>query len=267
MKYVHHTFLYGMPGSWKTRMMATYPRPMKVLSFEGPGKDVVFREAGKVEEVTLGPIGAPVPGIRVTNSKGKVIYEVVYFNDPFFRGPDHQYAIEKFREYLPTVAAEVQDGQWATIGLDGITSMEIAARKFEQYKNNPTSNDGNKQDARQWYAESANAIEDLVNGFISWLPIHVVVIGHIKVQEDEVRGELVYLPNAPGKKAIGLPAAFGECYYLDVHTVEGKEVALAQTSRDGKFVACNQLGLPKLVPAHYKAIMKIVNERGKNEGS
>ena len=182
----------------------------------------------------------------------KAIIELNMFVDLDVRDSKATFACEKFEHRMIDLFQEVRERKWATVVLDSVTFLEYAVRKAQQYKFNPTSNKGNKQDDRQWYKESAEGIEEACYALCD-LRVNVVATAHVRAEMDKQREFILWTPEAPGKRNRGLPAAFGEVYAMHIDTEAGTFI---QAHRDKSYIACTQINAPDGVEPRYKNLWK-----------
>lgn len=245
-----HVLAYGDPGSLKSSLAATFPKPICVQMFDPLDKAGPYRRAGlRGSEILGDPIyGIDIEYVMSTQQVGKAIIEIDYYTDHNLKGGAQTiYAAERFDHRFGDLFAEVRKGRWATIVLDSVTSFEFAVRKLEQYKRNPVSNAGNQQDARQWYAKSGQGIEELVHA-LAHMRCNVVVAAHVREVKDVLRDMLLWTPEAPGKKNRSMPASFGEVYAMHVDTDKG---VCIQSNQDQFYIACTQINAPNGALPHY----------------
>lgn len=131
---------------------------------------------------------------------------------------------------------------WSSVVLDSVTSMDISARKLHQYVLNPAS-----KDPRQWYGGSKESLEEMLYINFGALRTNVAVIAHVDEDKDEVSGEFVRNPAAPGKLTKRLPAGYAELYHSFCRRNGTNREYVIRTASDGKFGAQTQLVLPELI--------------------
>lgn len=245
-----HVMPYGDAGSKKSTLAATFPKPALVLFFDKFAKATPYRRRGK-----RGPSGI-VDGlfteyVMSTKEPGKAVVKIVHFTDENVKDAGATYAIEHFEAYLPGLYDEVRQGIWATVVLDSLSFLEYASRKCEQYSRNPESKAGHQQDARQWYRDSSEALEEVCFALTS-IPSNVVVTAHVRQTHDKQRELMLWSPDAPGKKNRSLPAAFGEVYAM--HYDPEEEDVVMQTSKSSDYIACSQINAPNWCAPTYNAL-------------
>ena len=254
-----HAMAYADTGVGKSSFAATFPKPMLVWCFDPHGKDMPYRKGadGGLQEypLNLAHGQASVTYRDVQNPEGLVRIE--YFHDHDIDNPT---AINLFRARLAMVHHEYQT--WKTIVTDSITFMELVARKWEEKVMNPQTKFSKGSDTRQWFAGSADAIEEIVVVRYASLPMNVVICCHINERRNERSGEILRGPYAPGRLASRgeLAAAFQEQYHLyTVRDPEGRLVRYLQTENDGEWVATTQIGAPNNCYPHYLSLWEGYN--------
>lgn len=255
-----HVMPYGDAGSLKSTLAATFPKPEVVLFFDKYAKATPYRRRG-LRGPTVEEDGLQVEYVMSAKEKGKAVVKIVHFADQDIRDSDNVYAIEHFEAFLPRLYDEVRQGTWATVVLDSLSFLEYASRKCEQYKRNPESNAGKTQDARQWYRDSSEALEEVCFAITS-LPCNVVVTAHANQSVDKQRELMLYTPEAPGKKGRTLPAAFGEVYAMH-YDPEDEEVVM-QTTKSADYIACTQINAPNWCEPKYEALWSNFKPIGKD---
>ena len=191
-----HVLVYGDPGGGKTTFATTFPTPILYFTFDAVGKEMPVLRLGKP-----GPLN---DGVRqVLGKNGELVAQVEYFHDLLVNKP---VAYQKFMARLASVSADM--GKFKTLVLDSVTSMELAARKQQQYSVNPQS-----KDPRQWFAGTTERLEEVLCIWLGALHnINVVVCAHIDEDKDELHGTFVRNPAAPGRLRKRLAAYYAEMY-------------------------------------------------------
>jgi hypothetical protein len=251
MNYPSSTWLvYGDPGSGKSHFAATFPKPMLVLCTDPRGKAMPYLKRGKLSSPIHNEYDVWCQSVMSKKNDNMLITVEYYQDDNIKGGSDTIYAYEKLEERLLSLPGEIEEGAWATVVLDSLSFLEYQVRKLHQYKLNPESNQGNQQDARQWYNSSAEAIEEFCYSRLTWLPVNVMVLAHIRDTKSKIRDVTTWTPEAPGVKGRKLPGAFAEVYVIH-STEEGRYL---QTVNDQSFIATTQIGAPNGCTPNYKAL-------------
>jgi hypothetical protein len=145
--------------------------------------------------------------------------------------------------------------QWATCVVDSVTSMDILARKWFQYKLNPSKVPLGLHDTRPWRAGSTDTLEENLYIRLGSWPVNVVTVAHINEDKDEVSGAFVRNPSAPGRLSKRLPAGYSELLHMYVTRDEnGNRVHAVQTMNDGRMNATNSIGAPDPCWPTYEAL-------------
>lgn len=242
-----HVLVFGESGSGKSTFAATFPKPMLVFAFDPYGKDTPYLRAGVPEPLIEAAPGAMTPHRIVRSKKGELKIQLEYFLDA---DPQKPTAYERFMLRLNAFRESREHEQWATLVVDSVTFMELAARKWSQYVLNATT-----KEPRQWYAFSTDALEESLMLRFGAIPSNVVVVAHIDKDKDEVHGSFVRNPAAPGRLRERLASAFGEFYraYVD-RGDDGAVQHWLQTRGSQMFPAASQIGAPNPCPPHYEAL-------------
>jgi len=201
-----HWILYGDSGSGKSTSAATWPGPKLVFAFDPWGKEMPYKkalmEAGGSLTMQDDALGTPVE--YVLDAQGALQVQIEHYIDTDARKPS---AYSRFMQRMDQFAREWDDWRTGTVILDSVTFMELAARKWAQYVLNPTT-----KEPRQWFASSTDMLEEMLMIRFGSLPMRVVVIAHIDEDKDEVNGEIIRNPCAPGRLRKRSPAGYSELY-------------------------------------------------------
>ncbi len=244
-----HVLIAGDSGAGKTRMAATFPKPMIVYFFDGFGNDQPYLDQGELAPLKYARYGdqyADTPIREVLDKeKGELLIQIRYYNDADPEKPD---AFERFLIGLNNL----DPSAWATIALDSFTYAEMSARWFETFVNYPEAKGQAKQ---QWWGESANSMERIICGRFRGFLCNTAVTAHINMKTENVRGEKVWGVQAPGRLSTSLPGAFSEVYCLHVQTdQEGKSKRVLQTQKDEQYFAKTHINAPNLCKPSYEAL-------------
>lgn len=156
------------------------------------------------------------------------------------RGRDVEYdtysgdaAYQKFNAKLMEFEKECP---FDTLVLDSITTMQ-------EYKMAMIMQANNKKVPTQYeWMVLITDMKDLFNR-ITKLPCHVVVIAHEQLVQDDITGEIMYMPVVYGKKLPAqLPLWFDEVYRLTVgRSKEGDPEYVFSTAADTKYQSKSRL--------------------------
>ena len=186
-----------------------------------------------------------------------VLVQIEYYHDINFIEP-HQIkrkagvsvqdikpdAYERFLKRMGSFQAEYT--HWQTVVVDSVTTMEISARRWDQFVLNPSAEDG-----RQWYGASKDFLERMLLGRFGALPMNVVVLAHIDDEKFEHHGTQRRMPMAPGKLRGSLPSQYGEVYHAYVDK-DGEHYL--QTHTDALWTCTSAIGAPNPSTPHYAAL-------------
>ena len=249
-----HTLVYGDSGAGKSTAAATYPTPQLVWMWDPHGKEMPYKkrwlaEGGRVH-LQDDRFGTPVE--YVLDAGGTLQCQIEHFIDTDPRKPA---ACERFLQRVDAFHAEMPDWQQGTLILDSITFYEIAARKWSQYKLNPST-----KEPRQWFAASTDMLEEMLMIRFGSLAMRVVVVAHVDEDKDEVNGEIVRNPSAPGRLRKRTPAGYSELYRQHVlRDSKGDRQYLWQTRAGGGWNCATQLDtLPDPCRATYDEVAKAI---------
>lgn len=257
-----HTLLYGDPGTGKSTMAATFPKPMLVFQFDHNQKEMPYRKGGKdgeleSYEIATGKGSIDIVYRDVIHPEG--LTRIEYYNRT--DNIENPTAFSNFRTRMGVLHEEY--GTWKTIVVDSITFMELQARKLEEKVLNPLPagvslyTKGGGGDQRMWFAGATSALEELLCVRLAGLEMNVVVIAHIDKDKNMISGEIVQVPFAPGRLSSRslLSAAFAEQYRLYTERDgDGNRIYLAQTTNRDGFSAATQIEASDPSWPHYEKL-------------
>ena len=251
-----HVLDYGDFGAGKSTFAATFPKPMIVFCFDAFGKDAPYLKGGKVSD-PFSDEQATWAREVTSHKTGEVLTRLEYFHDTQFIEPVEitRKAGKSVKDVIPDAYARflrrmsqfgAEYAQWRTVVIDSVTSMEIAARRWDQFVLNPGA-----EDARQWFGASKDLLERMLLGRCSTLPMNVVVLAHIDDEKYEYQGKAKRMPMAPGKLRGSLGTQYSEVY-RQYATDNGER--LLQTDSDALWCCLTTLGAPNPCVPHYTAL-------------
>jgi hypothetical protein len=227
-----HVMVYGAPGAGKSTLIASAEKPILVCFFDAVGKDPPYLRCGPGQEFR------DEWGTRITRIQAPDgIIDVEYYNDI---NPKATNAWERFR-YRMEQRAFVDQG-YKTLAMDSVTFMELAARRFYSTCVNP----GFKS---QWdpFNAATDYLEDILIVHTIDLQMNVIASCHVSTKGEDVGGQLLRSPSAPGRleKKQELPAGYGELYRAHVvPQADGTPGWVLQTQSNGTFYATTQIDAP-----------------------
>jgi hypothetical protein len=250
-----HCLDYADFGSGKTTFADTFPNPKIIWFFDAYGKELPYLKGGEVSELFS---DEKADFVRVvTSPKGKLLKRIEYYHDNVFTEPKEvkrkagisvqDVAPNAYARFLKRMATfQHEYDEWATGVVDSVTTMEICARRWDQFVLNPHA-----EDSRQWYGASKDLLERMLLGRMANLPMNIVVLAHIDDEKFEHQGTQRRMPMAPGKLRGSLPSQYSEVYrqYVDK---EGEY--LLQTTSDGVWACTTTIGAPNPCAPHYQAL-------------
>lgn len=212
----------GSPGTGKTCFAAGLPYPILYLDFDGKVDSAAAWYAQDKD--------------RLDNIDVRDMSKKLADVDPI---REMKEIIEK--ELIPQ--QRTGEGKFKTLVIDSVTTFSSAVLQHIVKTNpgvkRPTSAQG-VQPAMPDYGILKREFMKLIPGLLS-LPMNVVMLGHIKVDKDELTGEIIRGPLMDGSFSQELPIYFKEVYRSFVK--DGK--VMAQTQNDLYYSFCRSQ-IPKL---------------------
>ena len=181
------------------------------------------------------------------------IIRIEYFHD---LEPDNPRAYEIFTYRMQGLQHEYET--WQTVVLDSLTFAELTARKRHEKILNPMEKFGKGTDTRQWFSGVTDDLEEMIIMRFAGLPMNVVTIAHIDERRNEISGEILRGPFAPGRlsKRGQLVSSNQETYHSFAYRDEGRRMYALQTVNDGNWAACSQIDAPDPCYPHYNSLFE-----------
>ena len=246
---VGHWLIYGESGSGKSSCAATWPKPLLGCFFDPLFKErpYLYTRSGKPRGVITREVEGAVPVDEARGDTGNLLVRIEHYLDADVKNPR---AYADFLARMSRIHDDIQAWKIVTLVIDSVTFMELAARKEQQYRLNPTA-----RDPRQWFNGSTDTLEEVLMINVGTLPINVVVIAHIDEQKDDLHGTMVRNPAAPGRLRKRGAGGYSEVYRAYVHREDnGDPVYAWQTRSDQFFNALSLFNVPNPCAQGYKEL-------------
>lgn len=228
-------FVMGEPGTGKSVGASTFPSPILFYDFDK-----------KISSVY---------GYWKKHDPKKL--DEIEFEDCSIRD-DKGTGFKLFNQHIGDLLKKSKDGEfpYKTIVIDSVTIMasemlqwlveyETGIKRNKDIKSRKVAS---MQDYMIFAPTFTNLLYELFKA-----PAHIICTGHIKVDKDELTGEIIRSANIPGQTSKNIPIYFPEVYVSMVK--QGKY--LVQTEADYKYPCRTQLiGIPKEVPFKYEELIK-----------
>src|SRR5262245_31689790 len=262
-----HLLDYGDFGAGKSSLADTFPNPKIIFCFDAFGKEMPYLKGGEVGKLEYDELDTPFRLVMSQRTPGRVLKRIEYYHDVDFIEPVtvkrkagvsikdvNPSAYNRFLHRMARFQGEYD--QWRTAIVDSVTSMEISARRWDQFSLNPGA-----EDARQWYGASKDMLERMLLGRFASLPMNVVVLAHIDDEKYEFQGTQRRMPMAPGKLRGSLPSQYQEVYH---HYVDKDGEHLLQTRGDNLWACTTQINAPNPCAPTYAALWENWNREEVN---
>lgn len=228
---------YGESGNGKTVMASSFPGPIYFADFDCKvGSAANYLRAYQPEKLD----------------------EIEYDQFP----PGESGAFKRFYKKLCELEVLSESGKlpFKTIVLDSLTTFSQSMMGEIMAQNPKINGPAPGTPGMQHYLIFNTYFINYINRLLA-LKCHVVVIGHIQTEKDELTGEIRSKLMVSGKLPDAMPRVFREVYRSFTLTKDGKPVYVCQTRPDGKFVARTEITqMPPVIPANFEAIQKYVGE-------
>ena len=280
LPYYCNTLIYGDPGVGKSEYAATYMdyllkyqlplKPMKVWLFDPVGKDMPYLKRGKPSAFL--DLGDGTIARFVLGKDDIPLFEIEYYFDMDPQALGNKGALPSAYERFQQSLRETEWSKYSAVCLDSLSGFRDAVLRFEQFKNNRTSNSGAPAHGMQWYAAAGLAIQNNVMSTIAYAPVHSFVPAHVDMKKDDLHGFFVYGVAAPGQLSRTMARAFSEVYYMQVRMSErGARQRVLQTEtgpgvggdQKGDYIALSELGAPNFCTPTWEAVTQQMRNGGK----
>lgn len=224
--------VYGNSGTGKTCFACSFPTPTLYLDFDGKVDSAASFYAGdeRLKEIEVRDLSSKMAG--------DPIQELMNIID---------------KELIP----QQKEGKMAykTLVIDSLTTFSSAVLHHIVLTNpgikRVTTRQG-MQPGMQDFGILKREFARLIPGILT-LPMNVVMLAHIKIDRDEMSGELIRGPHMDGSFAADLPIFFKEVYRS---YVENKKY-LAQTQSDSRYNCRSQIkNLPETIELKYDELVR-----------
>lgn len=231
-----HFAVMGKPGTGKSRLLASMPKPLLVLGTDPEGKMQPYFDLGDLDPKEY--TGAQGQTIRlVKNKDGATIVQVEFFHDddPTF----NKSAMTRFVGRVASLAQETKTGMWKSVAVDSWSGLEDCA-SYRRLIGPLAVKQGGAFAAHRGVAK-----EDCASIFLHTL-IHLKcnlgVAFHITTKMLEEGGEMTYNMKCIGDFAITVARNMAERYH-SISLPDG-ETRQLHTRPDGRFELATLIGAP-----------------------
>jgi len=272
-----HALVYGDPGMRKSTLAASFPAKILVANFDSPANIRPYIERGTerggsyqhfqdngVPEDSLGLVkdasGAPVPTGPVTivrGASGRIVVEVRHFQDTI---PSQPSAWRRFDVWFNLLVASGKLP--ATMVLDTVSGVELAARKQDQYVDNRDT-----RNSIQWWGAASRALEELLCIRLPNLPCHVVAVCHMDEDQDAWQGRMVRNPALPNKLRRRVSGFFSDMWRVHCEFDNaGATIFKVQTQASPEYFAKSAVRAPNGSAPNFNALVgNLVNGTARAE--
>lgn len=223
--------IYGNSGTGKTCFATSFPTPLWFCDFDG-----------KVSSAA-----------NFWRAKDPKRLEGISYEN--FSGYQAQGGIRVFQKFDAMLRELETKCPFKTVVLDSLTTFTDALMQHVIQENPNTKRFNRDTPVLQDYGLLNQYFKTVMRRLLA-LPTNLVVVGHIKVTEDQITGETIHRPALSGQLPELLPVLFQEVYRSYTETKDGKALYLAQTRSNGKYMARTEApSMPPIIPLDYNAII------------
>lgn len=240
--------LIGEPGSGKTTMAATAPKPVLFLDLDGKLDRMVNLEPLlNNKDVIQWTTNAPLAAVSLKRLAGTKFDE----GRDKFPVPQPKGYIE-FSDMIDKLVEGkcVIDGKKiATIVLDSYTSLNEHLKALIMAANGSMA-----MSMPLWGVLLRNF--EIMHGTMLRLPANIIFCAHQKIDKDELTGAISYRPLIDGQMADKIGKDFEEVYYLE-KSIQGEDVKYKVLTVGNSMKSCRTSRvLPAIVEADFSKIYK-----------
>ena len=239
--------LIGPPGSGKTTMALTAPKPLLILDIDNKLHKMVSAEAAlKSGEVIQWAITEPLSTMTLSRLASLDPKPATQVTMP---RPKGYIQLADMIDKLVESGCVVEGKKIATVVLDSYTSVNEHLKRLLMAANSTTTM------TMPLYGTILTNFETL-NNTLTRLPANVIFTAHENVDKDELTGKISYRPLIDGSMKDKIGKDFEECYYLE-KTVIGDKVKFEALTLGNSMKACRTSRvLPAKVSPNFEEIYK-----------
>jgi hypothetical protein len=225
----------GPPGSGKTCFAAGFPLPILILDFDSKANSAAAWYANDVERlkgIEVRSLGRRLDGSDPITEVNKLITE----------------------ELIPQQKAGVM--KYKTLVIDSATTFSQAVLNHI-IKTNPgikrVASAQGVQPCMQDFGILKREFAKLIPGILT-LPMNIIMTAHIKIDRNEITGEIIRMPLMDGSFGNELAVYWEEVYATSLK--DGKPMAQTKSDMTYNFCRSQIPGLPAQVELKYENLIK-----------
>ncbi len=258
--YTTQTFWAGPPGTYKSTIISSVPKPLYVVFTDAFGKALPYLRRGNATERQVSPEGVLFQEVYSKKDESKLLIRIEYFHDVDINNPT---GFDDFEQRFASVDFE----QYKSVAIDSYTSLEwMAKNKVEAMPH--AEDDG-------WFVPriAKRCIERYVRSIFPGIPCNLFMVGHLtkervnnKQGNNESTISHLFAPAAIGDLKEDLPRTFPEMYVVRVIREGGERKIILQTETSNRYAASTQLGIPDGIEIDekttYKQLLEAIGTKG-----
>lgn len=243
-------FLMGGPGTWKTTMSLTAPKPIHVLDIDHKFDQMVDTVYADLDQVTYQQYSQSITGAT------KLVVSLSPKMDELAKGFDPTMQPVVTEEVFATISelaemAERDGGKlpFATLVLDTVSRFSEHLKTYVVFKH------GRAHPAMHDWDTILTNWQRLLNAIHS-LPCNIVVTCHSRTWEHPKTHQIKQLPLFQGQFTDAIASYFQEAYYMEPKRVMGGGMTvMCATRSSSEFFARSTLTEIGEVPADFRRIL------------
>jgi hypothetical protein len=242
-----HFGVMGEPGSGKSELCSTLPKPLKVIATDPITKMQPYFDKGILDPVaTTGPFGQVIRLVRHRET-GEVIIEVegFYDTDPTMTSA----AMTGVTGRMSVLVQEVKAGKWKSVALDSWSGLEDCASDRRRMGPMKCAN----PDGRAHRNEAKDDCKQIFRMQLIHLPCNVGITFHTTKFQMDQGGETLYNMKCIGDFATTVGQNLAERYH-SVAQPDGITRVL-YTKPDGRFKLATLIDAPSPCANNFAALV------------
>jgi hypothetical protein len=240
--------LIGAPGTWKTSMSLTAPKPIHILDVDGKFDQMTDTKYYDLGGVTYQQFTQSLTGVRGIIPIGRINQK-----DPT-DGFDPRINPQGYPEFVATIngIGEEADANGGKLPFQTLV-IDTFSRLIEHMKTYIIAQNKMLIPNQPIWDAYLTSCQNLINGIMG-LPCNIIVTSHERLIEGDT-GQSRYVPAIQGQFADRFAGYFQECYYMIPYSKGGEMQVKCLTRATRTHSVRSSLTELKEVPADFRRIL------------